>query len=70
MVHALGLVFGCVARIDREFRCMWFRNVVGLVVGLRWVDNVIGFGSVVGLVVRRMMKKLIGVGQSNILGQT
>ena len=59
----------------------WLLGVSGMVmlwVGywVWWVDNVVGFGNIVrlfvgrGLVVRRMMTKLVGVGRSNISGQT
>lgn len=41
---------------------MWYGNVIWLIVGFGWVDNVVGFGNVVGLVVGRMMMKLVGVG--------
>ena len=56
--------------------CIWYGDVVRLVVGFGWADIVIGFGNVVGLVVgrglvvERMMMKLVGVGISNTFGQT
>lgn len=35
----------------------------------QWVDNIVGFGIVMGLVFGRMMK-LFGVDQSNMLWET
>ena len=43
---------------------------MGLVVGFGWVKNVIVFDNIVGLVVGRMVTKLVGVGHSNTSGQT
>jgi hypothetical protein len=49
---------------------------VRLVVGFGWVEILLGFGKGVGLivgrgfVVGRMMTKLVGVDQSNIVAQT
>ena len=57
-------------------RCIWYGDVVRLVVEFGWVDIVLGFGNGVrlvvgrGFVVRCMMTKLVGVGQSNTSAQT
>lgn len=76
MGHALGFVFGCVVCISCEFGCMWYSDVVRLIVQFGWVDIVVGFDNDVrlvvahGFVVGHMMTKLVGVGQSNTSAQT
>lgn len=43
--------------------CIWYGDVVRLVVRFGWIDNIVGFDNVMGLVIGRMMTKLSGVGQ-------
>lgn len=56
--------------------CIRYGNVVGLVVGFWWVDNAVEFGIVVGLVVwwglvvGRMMTKLVDVRRLITSGHT
>lgn len=58
MSHALGFVFGCVVCIGYEVGCLvigciWYGDVMRLVVGFGWIDIVVGFGNGVRLVVGR-----------------
>lgn len=79
--HALGFVFGCVACIGCEVgclivECIWYGDIVRLVVRFGWVDIVVRFSNGVslvfgrGFVVGRMMMKLVGVSRSNTSAQT
>ena len=53
----------------------WLLGVCGMIMlwvvfEFGWIDIVLGFGNVVGLVIGCMMTKLVCVGRSNTSGQT